>query len=187
MPVVYCKSSRLLGAPIPSKGTSGSAGFDLCMPPRGPLAGGMLLAAGDSVRFSTGLQFILPKGWVGLVRGRSGSAFMSGLLVFEGTLDSDYTGEVKLMLYRLPLPGDASTAHSGSAGFDTWHLRAEMLSLFPGDRVAQLVFVPLEAPENASPVEIREVDDEDEWARLLEARGLASSASAHGGFGSTGR
>lgn len=63
----------------------------------------------------------IPEDWVGLVRGRSGLAFNQSVFAFEGTIDSDYRGEICVLLVNLGLRD--ATIHEG-------------------DRIAQLVVVP---------------------------------------------
>jgi len=97
----------------------------------------------------TGLALELPPGLEGQVRSRSGLAARSGVFVLNspGTIDSDYRGEVKVVLANL---GDAP------------------FSVFPGDRIAQLVF--MEVP-NVCLVAVDEMTPTERGA---------------GGFGSSG-
>lgn len=72
----------------------------------------------------TGLAFQIPEGYEAQVRPRSGLAFKSGLTVLNtpGTIDSDYRGEVKVILINL-----------GN----------EPITISPGDRIAQVIFAPV--------------------------------------------
>lgn len=81
-------------AKIPSKGTAESACYDLfpveeaVVPPHG------------SVILGTGLAVELPRGFEIQIRPRSGYAFKHDLVAYWGTLDSDYTGEIKVKMFN---------------------------------------------------------------------------------------
>lgn len=106
---------------LPKYATVGSAGMDLhaCVPE--PVE----LAPGGRVRIPTGIALQLPDSHtVALVYARSGLAWRHGLGLPNGVgvIDSDYTGEIQVLLTNF---GD------------------ESVSIRPGDRVAQVVFAPL--------------------------------------------
>jgi dUTP pyrophosphatase len=84
----------------------------------------MVLAPGARALVSTGLILGLPPGWEGQVRPRSGLAVTHGVTVLNapGTIDSDYRGEVRVLLIN-----------AGQAPF----------SIQRGDRIAQLVLCPV--------------------------------------------
>jgi len=100
------------------RATSGSSGYDLASAEDGELT----ILPGAVALVRTGLALELPPGLEGQVRSRSGLAARSGVFVLNspGTIDSDYRGEMKVVL-----------ANFGGAPF----------SVFPGDRIAQLVFI----------------------------------------------
>lgn len=79
---------------IPKYATKGSAGFDLSSLDEG------VIFSGESAIISTGLAFEIPEGYEMQVRSRSGMAFKHGISVLHGigTIDSDYRGEVKVIL-----------------------------------------------------------------------------------------
>lgn len=108
-------------AMLPEYKTDGAAGCDLhlCLPGIGEH-----LAPGETKLFSTGLSVEIPAGYEIQIRSRSGQA-LEGLIVANGvgTIDSDYRGEVKVLLHN--------TTHRGKA-------------LFHGERVAQLVLAKVE-------------------------------------------
>ena len=108
--------------PLPSYETTGAAGADV----RASLGNGesMLLKPGERVLVPTGLSMEIPQGYEVQVRPRSGLSFKTGLMVLNspGTIDSDYRGEVKIILGNL-----------GS--------KEEIIN--HGDRVAQLVLAPV--------------------------------------------
>ena len=90
---------------IPAYQTVGAAGFDLAsienaiILPNYTDDEGILAFA--PVVVSTGLSFEIPEGYELEVRGRSGLAFNHDVLAFNGTIDSDFTGTVKIKLYNL--------------------------------------------------------------------------------------
>lgn len=110
--------------PLPTPASPGSAGFDL----RAAIDGELVLRPGERTLVPTGLVLEIPPGWEGQVRPRSGLALRHGIGVVNapGTIDSDYRGEVGVILVNL-----------GEAPF----------SLRRGDRVAQLVIAPVERVE----------------------------------------
>ena len=112
-----------LDLPLPSRGTSGSAGFDLAS-----AEPDFVLAPGERRLVATGLAIELPSGWEGQVRPRSGLALRHGLTMpnAPGTIDSDYRGELKVILQN-----------GGS----------HPVTIARGDRIAQVVFAKYEVPE----------------------------------------
>ena len=109
--------------PLPSRRTSGSAGFDLAS-----AEPDFVLAPGERRLVRTGLALEIPPGIEGQVRPRSGLALRHGLTMpnAPGTIDSDYRGEVGVILQN-----------SGT----------EPVTIVRGDRIAQLVFARYETPE----------------------------------------
>lgn len=84
------------GAKMPVYQTEGSAGADVCA----KLDKDIILACGEHVLVPTGLSFEIPAGYEIQVRPRSGLAAKFGVTVLNapGTIDSDYRGEVKVIL-----------------------------------------------------------------------------------------
>lgn len=82
---------------LPVYKTEGSAGADIYSAEDG------VLAPGERRAFSTGLYFSIPEGYEVQIRPRSGLALKHGLTVLNapGTIDSDYQGEVKIILVNL--------------------------------------------------------------------------------------
>ena len=99
-------------ANLPRKGTSGAAGFDLFS------AEDLVINPGSRALVSLGLSIQVPLGTYGRIAPRSGLAVKHGIQVGAGVIDSDYTGEVKVLLFN-----------HGSDSFD----------IKTGDRIAQLV------------------------------------------------
>lgn len=108
------------GAVLPAFATAGAAGADI----RAALAEPLTLMPGSRALVPTGLAFEIPAGYEVQVRPRSGLAANHGVTVLNapGTIDSDYRGEVKVILVNL---GDAP------------------LTIGNGDRIAQLVVAPV--------------------------------------------
>lgn len=81
----------------------------------------LVIHPGDRALVPTGISLEIPPGFEAQVRPRSGLAARSGVTVLNspGTIDSDYRGEVKVILINL--------------GREDFHVR-------PGDRIAQIVF-----------------------------------------------
>src|ERR671934_170920 len=100
--------------PLPSYATDGSAGLDL----RADAA--ITLGPGERALVPTGLSIAIPEGFEGQVRPRSGLALREGITCLNspGTIDSDYRGELAVIL--------------GNLGQKT-------VTLQRGDRIAQLV------------------------------------------------
>ena len=100
-------------ATIPSRATSGSAGYDLYS------AEGYVILPQHRVVVSTGIQVALPEGTYGRVAPRSGLAVKHGLDVGAGVIDPDYTGELKVVLFN--------------------HDPKQTFIIRPGYRIAQLI------------------------------------------------
>lgn len=141
-PIVNC---AVTGGALPEYQSDGASGADL----RALLAEDLILKPGMRALVPTGLQMEIPRGLEGQVRPRSGLALKHGVTVlnFPGTVDSDYRGELKIILINL-----------GESDFRVRN----------GDRIAQIVF---------SPVQRVSFHRRDE---------IASTPRGSGGFGSTG-
>lgn len=108
------------GAIIPEYKTSGAAGADVCA----FLSEPVIIKSGEFAMIPTGLSFAIPEGYEIQVRPRSGLAAKNGVTVLNtpGTIDSDYRGEVKVILINHGK--DAFTVNNG-------------------DRIAQLIVAPV--------------------------------------------
>ncbi|MDE0391086.1 MAG: dUTP diphosphatase [Rhodospirillales bacterium] len=84
--------------PLPRYASAGSAGLDLYA-----AAGPFTLAPGARALVATGLALALPEGFEGQIRPRSGLALTHGVTVLNapGTIDSDYRGEIGVVLVNL--------------------------------------------------------------------------------------
>jgi len=87
------------GIEPPAYETSGSAGMDI----RAAVDAPMTLAPGKRALVPTGFIFEIPEGYEAQIRPRSGLAFKNGITCLNtpGTIDSDYRGEVKVLLVNL--------------------------------------------------------------------------------------
>lgn len=111
------------GARLPSYGSFGAAGADLCA----CLEQSVVINPGASVWVTTGISVGIPEGYVGLVCARSGLSCKHGLAPANkvGVIDSDYRGELMVVLHN----------HS-----------KERQIIHHGDRIAQLLIVPVLNP-----------------------------------------
>jgi len=98
VPITTVKFKKLCaGAILPKKQTSGAAAYDIYY----PYVEAVTLYPGDLRIVSTGLAMEIPEGWKGEVYSRSGLA-SRGIFVANqpGKIDSDYRGEIKILLYN---------------------------------------------------------------------------------------
>lgn len=129
------------GATLPTRAHEADAGLDIYSPKQWYVFGG------ESVVIDTGVHVQIPEGYVGFIKSRSGMNIKHSCCC-EGVIDSGYTGSIKIKIYN----------HS-----------TRLHKIEAGDRIAQLVIIPIATPE---PFEVTCFDDTE--------RG-------DGGFGSTGR
>ena len=108
------------GAKLPLYKTSGAAGADICALLKEPL----VIESGKSAMVPTGLFFEIPQGYEVQIRPRSGLAAKNGVTVLNtpGTIDSDYRGEINVILINL---GD------------------KPFTVNNGDRIAQMLVAPV--------------------------------------------
>jgi dUTP pyrophosphatase len=118
---------------LPRYMTDGSAGLDLCAALERPIT----LASLERARVPCGFAIAIPRGYEGQIRPRSGAAWKHGLSIpnAPGTIDSDYRGEVAVLLVNLG---------------------AEHVTIEPGQRIAQLVICPV---AHATLTEVAELDE----------------------------
>src|SRR5919199_4092558 len=113
------------GARLPTRARDGDAGLDLhAVEPAS-------LPPGERATVPTGIAIEVPSGHAGLVLPRSGLAARHGIALVNapGLIDEGYRGEVRVLLLNTD--------------------REEPFEIAPGDRIAQLVVVRVEAPELA--------------------------------------
>lgn len=128
-------------AVIPKQGTAGAAGFDLTA---------VSIEKNETMlKYDTGIAVEIPPGYVGLAFPRS-SVCKTGLSLANsvGVIDSDYRGSISFVFYRPAVC---------------------IVPYWPGDRIGQLVIVPI--PE----------------VEFVEAEELSETERGEGGYGSTGK
>ncbi len=143
---IRVKIKRLSSLALPAYATEASAGVDL----RADLKEPMTVNPGENVKVPTGLAIELPNQYVvALVFARSGLAnrYGIGLTNGVGVIDSDYRGEIQVLMQNLG---------------------TQAVSINPGDRIAQMVFMPVFQ------------------ALFEEVSELQETPRGSGGFGSTG-
>lgn len=132
--------------PLPQAATPGSAGMDL----RAALHAPLTLAPGDTALVPTGIAIHIGNpDWCALIVPRSGLGHKHGLVMgnLVGVIDADYQGPLMI---------------------SCWNRGAQSYTIEPGDRIAQLLLVPVSQ------------------ARLDVVDEFSPSARGTGGFGSTG-
>ena len=131
VPVAVMRLPHGEGLDLPVYATAGAAGMDVVS------AEDVTIAPGVRHAVATGLAMAIPEGYEIQVRPRSGLALKHGITVpnTPGTIDSDYRGELKVILIN-----------HGSADF----------AIRRGDRVAQLVLAPV---TRASWLEVETLDE----------------------------
>ncbi len=99
--VKFRRFAHAQGLPAPSRQSAEAAGLDLCAAT--PESAPILLAPGERALVPTGFAVELPAGFEGQVRPRSGLALNYGVTVLNapGTVDSDYRGEIGVILINL--------------------------------------------------------------------------------------
>lgn len=121
MPGIEIKIINQSANPLPAYATAGSSGMDI----RASLAGPQSLQPMERVLVPTGLFIELPEAYEAQIRPRSGLAIKHGITCLNtpGTIDSDYRGEIKIILINLS---------------------DEEQVIHPGDRIAQMVIQKVE-------------------------------------------
>lgn len=133
------------GLPLPSYATAGAAGLDLIAANHEDIVLGML----DRYAVPTGFCLAIPSGFEGQVRARSGRARKEGLALVNapGTIDSDYRGELQVLVINL------STTP---------------VTIRRGERIAQLVIAPV---QQAVITEVTALDDTERGDRGFGSTG----------------
>lgn len=124
------------------------AGIDIFVPEDFPAT---KMKIGDAINIPTGLYMDVKPGYCVMARHKSGIATKKGLILLANTIDTDYQGEIFVTMAKVT--GDEITVE-------------------PGDKIVQLITVPIETPE----------------VEMVEFENLYQSESERGsgGFGSTG-
>lgn len=118
--------------PLPEYKTTGAVGLDL------QANESIVIQPGEKQLVSTGLYIAVPDGYEAQIRPRSGLALNNNITILNtpGTIDSDYRGEIKVILYN------ASMANS--------------FNVNEGDRIAQMIISPIVKVEL---IEVQELDE----------------------------
>lgn len=118
--VIQSEFAVQLGMALPKYETAGAAGMDLTA----CIDADVWVEPGQRVLVPTGLHIQLPTGFEAQVRPRSGLAAKNGITVLNspGTIDCDYTGEIKVILINLG---------------------TETFQILPGMRIAQMIVAPV--------------------------------------------
>ena len=134
----------ITGASAPTYAHAGDAGADLCSTVN------ITLAPGERAAIPTGLSIALPSGFAAFVMPRSGLALKHGIALVNspGTIDAGYRGEIAVIVLNTD--------------------RTEPFTVSVGDRIAQLVIMPV----------VR--------AEFIPVAELPGTERGEGGFGSTG-
>lgn len=142
---VHIKKMRSCGQ-LPTYATDGAAAVDLCAALDEPLT----LSPGERRLIPTGIAISIPKNTVAILSARSGLSYKKGITAANGigVIDSDYRGEIF---------------------FSAINLSDEPYTVAPGERVAQLMLLPVYT------------------MNLLPTDDLDKTVRGEGGFGSTGK
>lgn len=132
------------GAIMPTRAHAEDAGLDLYTPEDFAL---LSFGVIDNYTVDTGVHMEIPEGYVGMLKSKSGLNVNRGVIT-EGVIDAGYTGSIKVKLYNL--------------GKDIQYFRR-------GDKIAQLVILPIVTPA----------------LKLVDK--FAETERGDNGFGSTGR
>lgn len=126
--------------PLPEYKTKGSVGMDICSNEN------WNLIPNETALISTGLYIAVPEGFEAQIRPRSGLAIYAGITILNtpGTIDSDYRGEIKVILHNTS---------------------EETFNILIGDRIAQMVICPI------IKVELEEVEELDSTERGINGFG----------------
>lgn len=133
--------------PLPSHATDGAAGLDL----RAMVKQTTVIAPGQTLLLPTGMAiYIEDPGYAGMILPRSGLGHKHGIVLgnLVGLIDADYQGELMV---------------------SCWNRSDHSFTIEPGDRIAQLVIVPVQQ------VSLRQVDS------------FSATDRGEGGFGHSGR
>ena len=140
-------NDKFLDIPLPSYATEGSAGMDVYAAVEKPLS----INPGETIMVPSGISIQLEQGYECQVRSRSGLAAKYGIFALNapGTVDSDYRGEIKVIL-----------SNFGS----------EKFIINRGDRIAQLVIARY---ERILWQEVKELDETERGAGGFGSTGIS--------------
>jgi dUTP pyrophosphatase len=139
------------GLPLPAYQTAGSAGMDLLA----AIPDQIILQPGNRALVPAGFKMALPEGFEAQVRPRSGLALKHGITVLNtpGTIDSDYRGEVGVILINLS---------------------DEPFTVMRGERIAQMVFAAVAKPVDGL-TEVATLDETERGDGGFGSTGISGS------------
>lgn len=118
---------------LPEYATSSAAGMDL----KADIDTPYVIEAKSSIIIPTGIYIGLPDGYEAQIRSRSGLAFKYDIQAHVGTIDADYTGEIKVKLFN----------HSDNK-----------FVVQPGERIAQMIINKIEKVEWEEVTELKKTE-----------------------------
>lgn len=130
--------------PLPRYQTIGSSGMDLMA----HLNSCLILKPMERKVIPTGLSIELPIGYEGQIRPRSGLAIKNGIICINGTIDSDYRGDICVLLINLS---------------------DKNFTIYPGNRIAQMVILRYEV---ISLIEVKIISKTKRGSRGLGSTGI---------------
>ena len=145
---------------LPSYKTSGSSGMDLMAFIKSKIT----INPGNTAVISTGISLAVPKNYEIQIRPRSGLAAKKGISVLNtpGTVDSDYRGEIKIILINFSI-------NDFLLKFIKIIFSKKSFIVNSGDRIAQMILCPVAK------------------GKIKEVKNLPRTVRGKGGFGSTGK
>lgn len=171
MTVLTVKIKRLHpDAVIPQYAHVGDAGFDLVA------VEDVIVEPGETVKVPTGIAIELPPGYELQIRPRSGITLRTKLRVQLGTVDSNYRGEIGVIVDNIAHKDCLSDGEllftpldiTGGVAYDSGHYPYNSYIIRKGDKIAQGVIAPVAT------------------ATFIETDELSDTTRGEGGFGSTG-
>lgn len=155
------------GLPLPSYQTSQSVGLDLAAAIEHPI----VLKPMERMAIPTGIAIQLPHGCEGQVRPRSGCSLRDGLVAILGTIDTDYRGEIKVIVQNINPPASLiKKMWRKFCGYAKMTQPSDgSITITRGMRIAQLVVMPYV------------------FVRPKEVPELYETSRGDKGFGSTGK
>lgn len=150
--------------PLPGYATDGSAGIDL----RACIDETLTIEPGAVEMIPVGIKVAPPDGYASVILPRSGRGHREGLVLgnLVGLIDPDYRGGLGVSAWNRNPPVVSGYSEDGPAAYSN---DESVIAIDPGDRIAQLVFMPIARP------------------RLNVVESLDETARGTGGFGSSGK
>ncbi len=152
--IIFCDEKKL--CVLPKQGSEQAAGFDIFSPEE------FCISPGEQIKIPTNFKMIIPEGWFGQIFSRSGLCSKYNIVAQAGTIDSDYRGEVSIILFRNMSKKDILSINDDDNS---------KVKIMKGAAIAQIIFLPhFTGKIKEFPSDILEVE---------------KTARGEGGFGST--